>query len=209
MTSFVSTAHTPTRRSGPPAWRVALAPVARALLGLFGWRVEGTLPDTEKFVLAVAPHTSNWDGWVMIVTGFAFSVRLLWLGKRELFVGPAGWVLTQLGGIPLDRDAPADAVREATRALAGPGRLALAIPPEGTRRRVPHWKMGFYVIARHARVPIVLGFADYRRRVAGVGPTIYPTGNVTADMALIRTFYDSVTAKYPNQASPATPPARV
>lgn len=191
-----------------PLWRRALVPVARALLGLFGWRVEGTLPDAPKIVLVVAPHTSNWDGAILIVASFALATRLVWLGKRELFRGPAGWALTRLGGIALDREAPAEAVRVATRALAGQGRLALAIPPEGTRKLVPHWKMGFYVIARHARVPIVLAYADYGRRVAGVGPTIYPTGDVEADMALIRAFYESVTAKLPEQVGPVVPPPR-
>ena len=196
------------RPDGPPAWRLALAPVARGLLRLCGWRVEGTLPEAQKFVVVAAPHTSNWDGWIMIVTGFAFAMRVLWLGKRELFIGPVGWALRRLGGIPLDREDAADAVREATRALAGKGRLALAIPPEATRKRAPHWKMGFYVIARHARVPIVLSFADYRRRVTGVGPAIYPTGDVAADMAAIRAFYETVTAKFPEQVGPVIPPPR-
>ncbi|HEU5315395.1 MAG TPA: 1-acyl-sn-glycerol-3-phosphate acyltransferase, partial [Chloroflexota bacterium] len=187
------------QRAAPPLWRQTLAPVARALLALFGWRVEGTLPAAPRFVLVLAPHTSNWDGWAMVVAGFAFATPLAWLGKRELFVGPAGWALRRLGGIPLDRDAPADAVRDATRALSGPGHLALAIPPEGTRKPAPHWKLGFHVIARHARVPIVLGFADYRRRVVGVGPTLYPTPNLAADMATIRAFYEPITARYPAQ----------
>ncbi|HET7771425.1 MAG TPA: 1-acyl-sn-glycerol-3-phosphate acyltransferase [Chloroflexota bacterium] len=202
MTSVAAEA----RRGADPTrngwWREALAPVARALLGLFGWRVEGTLPTAEKFVLVAAPHTSNWDGLILVLCGFALAMPLVWLGKRELFKGPAGWALRRLGGIALDRAAPAEAVREATRALAARDRVALAIPPEGTRKRAPQWKMGFYVIARHARVPIVLGFVDYRRRVAGIGPRVDPTGNVAEDMASIRAFYETVTARYPDQVGP-------
>jgi 1-acyl-sn-glycerol-3-phosphate acyltransferase len=195
--------------SSLPAWRVALKPIARGLLRLCGWRVEGALPDAPKFVLVVAPHTSNWDGLIMMVTAFAFGLPVRWMGKRELFRGPAGWALTRLGGIAVERAAPADAVREASQVLAGPGRLALVIPPEGTRKRVPHWKMGFYVIARHARVPVVLAFADYRRRVAGIGPTIVPSGNVETDMATIRAFYDTITAKFPaNTGEVIAPPRR-
>jgi len=161
-----------------------------------------------KFVVVAAPHTSNWDGVIMILAAFTLGMPLAWLGKRELFRGPAAWALTRLGGIPVHRDAPADAVRQASRVLTGPGRLALAIPPDGTRKKVPHWKMGFYVIARHARVPVVLAYADYRRRVAGLGPVLHPTGDVETDMATIRAFYRTVTARYPENAGEMVPPPR-
>ena len=44
----------------------------------------------------------------------------------------------------------------------------LAILPEGTRKRTPYWRSGFYHIALGAQVPIALGFADYRRKVGGI-----------------------------------------
>jgi hypothetical protein len=34
-----------------------------------------------------------------------------------------------------------------------------------------------------------------------VGPTLYPTGDIEADMEIIRNFYANVTAKYPDKAS--------
>jgi 1-acyl-sn-glycerol-3-phosphate acyltransferase len=159
-------------------------------------------------VLVAAPHTSNWDGLIIVVAAFAFDLRLAWIAKRELFRGPVGWFLTWMGGIPVQRAAAHDAARDAVRALLRRERLPLAIPPEGTRQRTDHWKMGFYLIARAARVPIVLGFVDYRRRVVGLGPALTPSGNVAADMALMRDFYQSVTAKYPQQVGQIQPPPR-
>jgi 1-acyl-sn-glycerol-3-phosphate acyltransferase len=77
--------------------------------------------------------------------------------------------------------------------------LMLAILPEGTRRRATHWKTGFYYIALGAGVPIVLGFADYRRRIVGLGPALHPTGDIEADFAAIRAFYADIIGKHPER----------
>jgi hypothetical protein len=50
-------------------------------------------------------------------------------------------------------------------------------------------------------VPILLAYADYRRKVAGIGPAILPTGDVAADLAKIRAFYATITPRYPEQRS--------
>ena len=78
-------------------------------------------------------------------------------------------------------------------------KLILTIPPEGTRSKVNYWKSGFYYIALGAGIPIAMAFIDYKRKVSGVGPTLYPTGNIEADMEVIRNFYANVTAKYPDK----------
>ena len=39
--------------------------LARLILRLFGWKIEGEIPEmkeNENLVLIAAPHTSNWDG---------------------------------------------------------------------------------------------------------------------------------------------------
>ena len=63
-----------------------------------------------------------------------------------------------------------------------------------------YWKTGFYHIARGAKVPIVLGYLDYRRKVGGIGPVVHPTGNMETDMKIIQNFYADITGKYPKQA---------
>ena len=79
--------------------------------------------------------------------------------------------------------------------------MALAIGPEGTRKKTDHWKKGFYYIALGAQVPIVFGFADYERKVTGLGPTFVPTGDIQADMEVIRDFYQDIKGKFPGQFS--------
>lgn len=78
--------------------------------------------------------------------------------------------------------------------------LILTIAPAGTRKSVKKWKTGFYYIAVGAGVPIVLGFLDYKRKMGGLGPTIYPVGDIETDMKIIRSFFDGVTGKHPEKA---------
>jgi 1-acyl-sn-glycerol-3-phosphate acyltransferase len=182
---------------GPPTpW--LLYWVGRAWMALAGWTVEGSVPG-PKGVIIGAPHTSNWDGVFLLAAGWIFRVKLSWVGKHTLFRFPFGGLLRALGGIPIDRGAPQGLVGQLTERFAATERLFVTIPPEGTRRFVPYWKSGFYWVAREANVPIVLGFLDYGRKVAGLGPTLHPTGDVRADMDRIRAFYEGIEGYHRDQ----------
>jgi 1-acyl-sn-glycerol-3-phosphate acyltransferase len=170
-------------------------------LKIFGWRFEGRLPDTGKMVVIAAPHTSNWDLPILLGVAFALRVKARWLGKHTLFRWPLGAMFRWMGGIPVNRSASHNMVSQAVEMFRDSEELILAIPPEGTRGKVSHWKTGFYYIAVGAQAPIVMGFIDYKRKAAGLGPTLYPTGDIEADMEVIRNFYANVTAKYPDKAS--------
>jgi 1-acyl-sn-glycerol-3-phosphate acyltransferase len=173
--------------------------LAKMLLRLFGWRAEGSLADTPKCVLVVAPHTSNWDFPVMLALAMALRIKTTWMGKHTLFRPPLGWFMRRLGGLPIDRGASHNVVEQAIGSFRERERMVLAILPEGTRKRTPYWKSGFYHIALGANVPIALGFADYRRKVGGIGRVFVPSGDVDADMALIRGFYSGMVGKRPEQ----------
>ena len=177
---------------------------ARFLLPLVGWSVEGDLPDVPQFVLVVAPHTSNWDVPVGLLCAYALGLLFPWpygvMVKAPVFRWPlVGPLMRWLGGIPIDRSAPNNVVDQMADAFQQHERLMLAITPEGTRKKTAYWKSGFYHIALKARVPIVLAYLDYARRVGGLGPTIWPSGDADADLELIRDFYAGVTAKFPHQ----------
>jgi 1-acyl-sn-glycerol-3-phosphate acyltransferase len=75
-------------------------------------------------------------------------------------------------------------------------RLVIAIPPEGTRSKGKAWRSGFYHIAHGAGVPMLLAFIDYAKKSAGVGRLLYTTGDIEADMNIIREFYTNVSGKY-------------
>jgi 1-acyl-sn-glycerol-3-phosphate acyltransferase len=183
-----------------------ISPLMRGLaftfMKVFGWRLEGRLPEVDKLVVIAAPHTSNWDLPVLLSVAFALRVKASWLGKHTLFPRPFGFLSRWMGGIPVYRSASHNMVAQTVEMFRNSEKLILAIPPEGTRGKVSHWKTGFYYIALGAETPIAMAYIDYRRKAAGVGPTLHPTGDIEADMEIIRNFYVNVTAKYPDKASP-------
>lgn len=161
--------------------------LARTLLRASRWQLVGEVPASG--ILVGAPHTSRWDWVVTILIAWANSKRPQALVKHTYFRGPIGWILRSTGGIPLDRDNPGDTIRALlTEAESHPSFL-LAIAPEGTRGKGEFWKPGFYRIAQQTGLPITLGFVDGPTRTLGMGPTFTPTGDVVADMDLVRAFY--------------------
>lgn len=175
--------------------------IGRLYLRAFGWRLAGSLPCRRAVVIA-APHTSNWDLPFMLAVSYALGAKPSWLGKRELFGGPLGWLLRRLGGIAVDRSAPQGLVGEAVARFGERDELFLVIPPSGTRARAPYWKSGFYHVARGAGVPIVCAYLDYRARVGGIGLSLTPSQSIGADMDRIRAFYADKQAKFPAQMTP-------
>jgi 1-acyl-sn-glycerol-3-phosphate acyltransferase len=181
----------------------ALALVGALFLRLAGWRVEGSLPPgVRRAVVIAAPHTTNWDLPYMLAVSYVLGVRPSWLGKRELFRAPFGRLMRWLGGIPVDRDRRMNLVEQAADRLREADRLFLVIPPSGTRSRAPHWKSGFYHIARTAGVPVVCAFLDYATKTGGIGLTFTPSGDIGRDMDRLRLFYRDVRGKYPDNETP-------
>ncbi|MCP3954139.1 MAG: glycerol acyltransferase [Desulfobacterales bacterium] len=180
-------------------------PVVRTLVRWFsivflwinGWRTQGALPAVPKMVMIAAPHTSNWDLPYMLFTAFALRAKLYWMGKDAIFRWPFKSLFKWLGGIPIDRLKSNNVVDQSIAHFAKNDTLILTVPPAGTRKRVLNWKTGFYHIANGAGVPIAMGFLDYKKKIGGIGPVLQPTGDIEADMAAIRSFYQDISGKYP------------
>lgn len=167
-----------------------------------GWKAVGDLPNgVDKMVLVVAPHTSNWDLFYGLCTVFIKDIPAKFAIKKEVMFFPLGPILKWLGAIPIDRKSPKKhkQVDMMIDMLQTYPKLVLTIAPEGTRKYAPRWKTGFYYIATHAQIPIALGFIDYEKKQAGIGPIYYPTGDVEQDMEKIKDFYREKIAKYPAQ----------
>ena len=169
--------------------------VGHAALKLLGWRVEGEVPNLPKFVVAVAPHTSNWDFVVGIAAMFALDLRIGYLGKHTLFRWPFGGIMRWTGGIPVDRSSPHGVVGDSVAAFAAMDRRILAIAPEGTRRQVRQFKSGFLQIARGAGVPVVLAALDYAERCVRFGPTFMPGEDIEADRRRAEAYFAPVRGK--------------
>lgn len=167
------------------------------MLRLARWTIRGELPGEPKFVVIVAPHTSNWDFIICVAAMFALDVRVHWFGKSSLFRGPLGWLLRALGGLPVRRDTSRGVVAEMVDVIRAQPRFILGLAPEGTRRHVSEWRTGFYHIAERAGIPIVPVALDWGRREIAIGERIYTAGDPAGEIAALRARYHSAMALNP------------
>ncbi|WP_456410737.1 lysophospholipid acyltransferase family protein [Oceanithermus sp.] len=171
-----------------PTWRQRLG---RWLLRITGWKPVMNLPDAPKFVAIGYPHTSNWDFFPALFWGWASGLPFKWIGKKELFPPVIGRVMIWLGGIPVDRKNTRGFVGQVADYLKKADAAVVVIAPDGTRKRAPYWRTGFYYMALEAGVPIALGYINYKTREVGVGDWFMPTGDLEADFEKIRAFYEA------------------
>ncbi len=179
-----------------PVLRVFFRGISNLILLCAGWKSEGKTPEVPKCVIIAAPHTSNWDLPLALFFAFHFRMKIHWLGKSSLFKAPFQGFFKWLGGIPVNRAQKNKIVQQSVQQFERFDELSLMVPPSGTRATVNKWKTGFYYIAHGANVPIVLGFLDYQRKVGGLGPLFYPTGDYQTDMEEIKTFYSTISGRY-------------
>jgi 1-acyl-sn-glycerol-3-phosphate acyltransferase len=175
-------------RRGSPLLRS----LGRFVLRLMRFRVEGDVPDLPKFVIAVGPHTSNWDFVVGAAAMFALDLRLAFIAKHTLFRGPFDRMLRAMGGIPVDRASPHGVVAASIEGFTREGRRILAIAPQGTRRHGARYKAGFLHIARGANVPVLLASLDFGKRCVRLGPMLFPGADVEDDLRRVEDFFSHV-----------------
>ena len=178
--------HIPRRRNSVLAW------AGRTVLRLMRFRVEGEVPDVAKFVIAVAPHTSNWDFIVGAAVMFALELRVAFIAKHTLFRGPFGTVIRWMGGVPVDRSSAHGVVAEAVHGFSRVPGLILAIAPQGTRNPAARFRSGFLHIARGAGVPVMLAALDWGERCVRLGPTFAPGADVAQELARAEMFFARV-----------------
>jgi 1-acyl-sn-glycerol-3-phosphate acyltransferase len=180
--------------------------VGQFLARLIGWRVAGELPEVPKFVAVVFPHTSNWDLPIGLICAHAIGLLAEFPFGFMVKDSAMGWpvigpLVRWWGGIAIDRSARYNAVDQMAEVFRQRESLMLAITPEGTRKKAPYLKSGFYYIALKAGVPLVPTFLDYRRRLGCLGPVMWPTGDVEADLQTLREFFADVVPLYPDKVS--------
>jgi 1-acyl-sn-glycerol-3-phosphate acyltransferase len=175
-----------------------LTRIGRLGMRLMGWRIDGDFPNLRKFIIIVAPHTSNWDFIAALFCDLALDLEAGFLAKHTIFIGPFGRWLKSLGGIPVVRTASHNVVSQVSAEFARRDRMVLAIAPEGTRRKVTAWKSGYWHIARAANVPIVPVGLDFGRRAAVIGPPYQATDSIEHDESVLRQFFADITPKRPD-----------
>jgi 1-acyl-sn-glycerol-3-phosphate acyltransferase len=168
------------------------------LLKLFGWKVNFNLdPIPDKFIIAVIPHTSNWDFPLGLFTRSIMGVDSKFIAKQSLFKWPLGGIFKWLGGYPVDRSQHNNFVDTVIDVFNREEKFSTAISPEGTRKRVHKLKTGFYYIAKGAGVPILLCRFDYGNKRVDFSEPFYTTDDKEADFQYIESYFKGVVGKIP------------
>ena len=169
------------------------------LYRVLGWKKDVTEEHPNKYIICLAPHTSNWDFILGQLYMRAEGYKINFLMKKERFVGPLGMFFRSIGGIPVWRSKHVSM----TDHLAEMARLSktftICITPEGTRSLNPEWKKGAYFIALKANIPLLLYGVDYEKKLIQCTKTFIPTGDVDKDMHVIKQYFKDFKAEYPEK----------
>lgn len=169
------------------------------LFRISGWKASLQAELLPKCVICVAPHTSNWDFIIGLLFYKSIGGRPHILMKKSWFIFPLNFILKAMGAVPVDRNRRSSLTDQMCDEFSHRPHFQLAIAPEGTRKKNPKWKSGFYYIAWEAHVPIVLAYLDYAKKIIGVIENFIPTGNIHADMDHIKQKYLGIVGKKPAQ----------
>lgn len=172
------------------------------LYRLMGWHNEVTVELPPKYVIALAPHTSNWDFIMGQLYSSAESFRCQFMMKKEWFRFPLGGLMRRLGGIPVERNRKTSLTDQLARLATESDTFALCITPEGTRKPVSEWKNGFYYIALKANIPILLFGLDYATKRIVCTRAIMPNGDIEEQMPEIRAYFKDFQGKRPQNFIP-------
>ncbi len=165
--------------------------VGRSLLRILGWKVHGEFPNHAKLVVALGPHTSNWDFFVAFPALMATGLRVSYLMKKEAFIWPFRNFFIRWGGIPLNRQAAQDTVDQIHTWYREHERVWVAITPEGTRSKVTRWKTGFLRLAYTAEVPVLLVAWDYPSKTIVLDQCWPLSGDLETDVVEIQNYINS------------------
>ena len=169
----------------------------KILTGWMGFKINVTEQLPEKFIVALAPHTSNWDFIIGILYSRAMGFKCDFMMKKSWFFWPMGCLMRKLGGVPVERSKKMSLTDQLAKMARERKTFRLCITPEGTRKRVTEWKKGFYYIALKANIPIMLYALDYNEKVIRCTKTIIPNGNFEEQMAEIKEYFKNTIGKIP------------
>lgn len=174
-----------------------LGKISKNVLGLCGWKIVGELPTEKKFVLAIAPHTSNWDFFVGIAAMFSLNLKLTFLGKASIFRWPFKSILEAIGGLAVERSHRHGVVGQIVNEFERNDAFVLALAPEGTRSKTKEWKTGFLQIAHKANVCVVPASFDFSKKEIRFYSAVDISNNIEQELVMFKAIFDDVCAKKP------------
>ena len=162
-----------------------------------GWTKCVTMAHPDKFIICLAPHTSNWDFIIGQLYAQAEGFKINFLMKREWFFWPLGVIFRSLGGIPVWRSKHTSMTDNLAETAKTKDSFKLCITPEGTRSPNTEWKKGFYFIALKAEIPILLYGVDYEKKKIVCTDSFTPSGNIDEEMPKIKSYFKDFKGKKP------------
>lgn len=166
-----------------------------------GWTTNISVVLPSKYIICLAPHTSNWDLLIGQLFSRAESLKIGFLMKKEWFFWPLGVLWRNIGGIPVKRSRHTRMTDSLAEAAIENDSFRLCITPEGTRSLAPEWKKGFYFIAQKAKIPILLFGVDYGKHLIQCTESFTPTGDIDADMRHIKLYFKDFKGYHPENFS--------
>jgi 1-acyl-sn-glycerol-3-phosphate acyltransferase len=165
---------------------------------VWGWRVVGPVPTIPKYLIVVAPHTSNWDFLIgVLFRKFTEGFDPKYVAKKDLFVWPIGFIFRALGGFPVERSKKTNFVESLVNVYNTEEKFATTITPEGMRKYNGKWKTGFYHVAKNANIPIVRIAFDYGSMQVIFSEPYTVTKGVDETIDEFKQYYSQYTGKNP------------
>ena len=156
-----------------------------------------TVRHSDKFIICLAPHTSNMDFVLGILYMHAENMKINFLMKKEWFFWPLGALFKKMGGIPVWRNRHTSMTDMLADTAMRESEFRLCITPEGTRSLNPEWRKGFYYIASKANIPILLYGLDYNRKLIQCTKSMTPSGDFDKDIDEIKNYFKGFTGRHP------------
>lgn len=166
---------------------------------MLGWSANISVDHPDKYIICLAPHTSNWDFIIGHLYSGANGIKSNFLMKKEWFFWPLGPIFKRVGGIPVWRSKHNSMTENLAQAAKDAKEFHLCITPEGTRSANPDWKKGFYYIALNAQIPILLYGLDYKRKLIECTKSIIPNGDIENQMREIKIYFKDFKGKKPEK----------
>lgn len=167
------------------------------LYDVMGWKKNITVEHPDKYIICLAPHTSNWDFVIGNFYSWGDGINTNYMMKKEWFFWPLGPLFRKTGGIPVDRSKNTSLTELMAEEARKAEKFRLCITPEGTRKPTRKWKRGFYYISLKANIPILLYALDYENRIIHCTRKFIPTGDIDKDMREIKEYYRGIKGKKP------------
>ena len=188
---FFTPEHLRARRPRLVTW------LGKFLMKISGWKTTGNLPEDQRVVLVAGPHTSNWDFVLAMSLILSLDVRIHWVGKHSIFKKGFRRLLKKMGGIPVNRINPEALKGEIYKITKKYKGFAIAISPEGTRKKVERLKSGFLRIANETNSKIMMVGVDFSNKTIEFGDFFSPSGDKEKDLKVIKDYFDNYTGKRP------------